>query len=109
MTLIAGKKQQNTCGCKAECTRDDDCVPGRRHVHAGVLTFAGLRFGLEDKSFRAGAGVGARSVSAQTVVAEQTVHQTLVDVCEEVRAAGGENGTKMQKFYDSLCGTSKRR
>lgn len=65
-------------------------------MHAGVLTFAGLRFGLEDKSFRAGAGVGARCVSAQTVVAKQTVYQALVDVWEEVRAGIGENGTKMQ-------------
>lgn len=95
MTLIAGKKQQNTCGREAECTRDGDCVPGRRHVRAGVLTFAGLRFGFENKSFRAGAGVGARCVSAQTVVAKKTVHQTLVDVWEEVRAGIDENGTKI--------------
>lgn len=95
MTLIAGKKQQNTCGREAERTRDGDCVPGRRHVRTGMLTFAGLRFGFEDKSFWAGAGEGARCVSAQTVVAKQTVHQTLVDVWEEMRAGIDKDGTEM--------------
>lgn len=52
-----------------------------------ALTFTSLRFGFEDKSFGAGAGVGTRSVSAQTVVTEQTVHQTLVDVCR--KTSGG--------------------
>lgn len=64
-------------------------------MRAGALTFAGLRFGFEDKSFWAGAGEGARCVSAQAVVAKQTVHQTLVDVWEEVRAGIGKHGTKM--------------
>lgn len=47
---------------------------------AFVDIFTGLRVGFEDISFRTGAGVGARSVSAQTVVTKQTIHQTLIDV-----------------------------
>lgn len=47
-----------------------------------VLTFTGLWFRLENKAFRTEACVGARSVSALAVVTEQTVHQTLVDVCQ---------------------------
>lgn len=54
-----------------------------------VLTFAGLGVGFEDKSLRARAGVGARSVSAQTVVTKQTAHQTLIDVCMEAREGIG--------------------
>lgn len=57
------------------------------HARTRALTFAGLGVGLEDESFGAGAGVGARSVPAQAVVTEQTVHQALVDVCGE---ASGE-------------------
>ena len=49
------------------------------------ITFAGLGVGFEDVSLRTGAGEGARSVSAQTVVTKETVHQTLIDVCREAR------------------------
>lgn len=58
-------------------------------VNLCVLTFTGLGVRFEDKPLWAGAGVGARSVSAQTVVTKQTVHQTLVDVCTEAREALG--------------------
>lgn len=51
-----------------------------RAGEAFINIFAGLGLGFEDKSLRTGAGVGARSVSAQTVVTKQTVHQTLIDV-----------------------------
>lgn len=65
-------------------------VKGAGHVAAGSIDawagdtfvdiFTGLRVGFEDISLRTGAGVGARSVSAQTVVTKQTVHQALIDV-----------------------------
>lgn len=45
-----------------------------------INVFAGFRVWLEDKSFRTGACVGTRSVSAQSIVTEQAVHQTLIDV-----------------------------
>lgn len=48
-----------------------------------ALTFTGLWLRLENKPFRTEACVGARSVSALAVVTEQTVHQTLVDVCQK--------------------------
>lgn len=59
------------------CLRVCVCVCTR------AFTFTGLRVGLEDESFGAGAGVGARRVSAQAVVAEQPVHQALIDVWAE--------------------------
>lgn len=39
-----------------------------------------LRIWFEDKTFGAGAGVGAWSVSAQAIVTQKAVHQALVDV-----------------------------
>lgn len=63
-----------------------------------AFTFTGLRVGLEDESFGAGAGVGARRVSAQAVVAEQPVHQALVDVWTEARNRLGEKSTRCEGF-----------
>lgn len=60
-----------------------------------VFTFTGLRVRLEDESFGAGAGVGARRVPAQAVVAEQAVHQALVDVWAETREGLGKNSDKI--------------
>lgn len=64
----------------------NSCTCGREQsvsVCVRVLTFAGLRVGFEDEAFGAGAGVGTWRVSAQAVVTQQTVDQTLVDVCGE--------------------------
>lgn len=72
----------------------NSCTRGRQAnkgcVRACALTFAGLRVGFEDEPFGAGAGVGARSVPAQAVVTEQTVHQALVDVCREASGGAGK-------------------
>lgn len=43
-----------------------------------ILTSLRVRF--EDKAFGTRAGVGAWSVSTQAVVAQQAVHQTLIDI-----------------------------
>lgn len=88
MALIVGKnnkthvdvaQHEHVTGfaCQSECV----CV--------FVLTFASLGVGFEHKPLRAGAGVGAGSVSTQTIVTEQAVHHTLVDVCMEGREGRG--------------------
>lgn len=41
---------------------------------------AGLRVRFEDKTFGAGAGVGAWSISAQAIVTQQSVHQTFINI-----------------------------
>lgn len=43
-------------------------------------TFASLRIGLEGESFGAGASVTSWRVSTHAVVAQQPIHQTLVNV-----------------------------
>lgn len=45
-----------------------------------VDILAGLRVRFEDKAFGTRAGVGAGSVSAQAIVTQQPVHQTLIDI-----------------------------
>lgn len=80
MTLLVGKNDK-TCEWKTWvdlCVRENACVC--------VLTFARLWLGFENKPFRTGAGEGARSVSTKTVVTEQTVHQTFVDVWRRKRS-----------------------
>lgn len=45
-----------------------------------VDIFTSLRVRFEDKAFGTGAGVGAGSVSAQAIVTQKPVHQTLIDI-----------------------------
>lgn len=61
-------------------------------VYVIELTFTSLGVWFEHKSLGAGAGVGAGSVSTKTIVTEQAVHQTLINVCMEGREACGWNG-----------------
>lgn len=75
------RKHMTTFACQEECVR--------YRAYLCALTFAGLGVRFEDKSLRAGTGVGARSVSAQAVVAKQTVHITLVDVCAKTKDGTG--------------------
>lgn len=67
-----------------------------------ALTFAGLRFRFEDKPCWARAGIGARSVSAQTVVTKQTVHQTLIYVCTQVKEGINKNTIKCELYYSCV-------
>lgn len=73
--------KRNTCG-----NNDKTCKGDAERMRVHVFTFTSFWHRFEDKSFRTEAGVGAGGVSAEAIVAEQAVHQTLIDVWRERRS-----------------------
>lgn len=86
--------------CEREAVQAHDCICLSECLCA--LTFAGLRFRFEDKPCWAGAGVGARSVSTQSVVTKQTVHQTLIYVCTQAKEGLNKYAIKCELYYSCV-------
>lgn len=92
----------NHCGQKrTKDTLNFELILGRMTRHSSLfitckdalcclkshITFTGVCLSPEDKALWAGAGVAARCVAAQSVVTQQTIDSTFINICEKDRVS----------------------
>lgn len=110
--IPSGKKKNNpqTWPCsssnhsgqkRTKGTLNSELISGRMTRHSSLfitckdalcclkshITFTGVCLSPEDKALGAGAGVAARCVAAQSIVTQQTIDSTFINICEKDRVS----------------------